>query len=84
MLVLMLVLGMLLASLAQPSGHGPAIATTVWLIQSSGMILAFLLGLAAVITDRGGGWGIGAMALSVLGNSYVWLLIASSQTAAGG
>jgi hypothetical protein len=74
LLLLVLPFGMLLVNLPGLDGQGPAVATTLWLVQSSGMILAFLLGLAAVITGRGRGWGIGAMAIGLLGNSYVWLL----------
>jgi hypothetical protein len=77
-LVLVLLLGMLLVNVPALNGRGPSIATTLWLIQSSGMILSFLLGLAAVRTDRGRGWGIAAMVLSVVGNSYLWLLLFSS------
>jgi hypothetical protein len=77
-LVLVLLVGMLLVNHPALTGQGPPIASALWLIQSSGMILSFLLGLAAVVTGRGRSWGIGAMMISVLGNSYVWLLVASS------
>ena len=76
LLLVVLPLGMLLVNLPVLDERGPAITSTLWLVQSSGMILAFLLGLAAVITGRGRGWGVGAMTLGLLGNSYVWLLVA--------
>ena len=83
LLVLVLVVGMALANLPALSGQGSSIAPTIWLIQSTGMILSFLLGLAAVITGRGRGWGIAAILLSVVGNSYLWLLISSALTPNG-
>jgi hypothetical protein len=82
-LVLMLIAGMLLLNAPTLSGQGSPSATTLWLVQSSGTILSFLLGVAAVLTGRGRGWGIAAMAISVLGNSYVWLLAAATLGAPG-
>ncbi len=78
LLALLLVLGSLLVNVPAVQEQAPTLASTLWLIQSSGMILSFLLGLAAVITRRGRGWGATAMVLSVLGNSYVWILLYSS------
>ena len=83
-LVLLLMVGMLLLNLPTLSGRGSSLAPTLWLVQSWGTILSFLLGLAAVLTGRGRGWGIGAMVISVLGNAYVWLLAAASLGAPGG
>jgi hypothetical protein len=82
-LVLLLLAGMLLANLPTLSGQGISIVPVLWLVQSCGTILSFLLGCAAVITGRGRGWGIGAMVLSALGNAYVWLLISSSLSSNG-
>ena len=77
LLILLLVLGTLLVNVPTVQEQAPALASTLWLIQSSGMILSFLLGLAAVITGRGRRWGAAAMVFSVLGNSYVWILLYS-------
>src|SRR5215218_4176513 len=82
-LVLMLIIGMQLARHPALEGTGAAIATTLWLAQSCGMILAFLLGVAAVRTGRGRRWGIAAMVLGVLGNAYVWLAVFRLLTPAG-
>lgn len=81
-LVLLLIAGMLLLNLPAIAGRGSSLAPSLWLIQSFGTILSFLLGLAAVVTGRGRGWGIAAMLVSVLGNSYVWLLAAATIGAA--
>lgn len=76
-LLLVLLLGMFLVNVPSLTGQGPAIASTLWLTQTCGMLLAFLLGLAAVLTRRGRGWGLGAMAISLFGNAYFWLLAAT-------
>ena len=82
LLVLLLAFGSLLANMPAVTGQAPGLVSTLWLVQSSGMILSFLLGLAAVLTGRGRAWGAAAMVLSVLGNAYVWILLYSSIGAA--
>ena len=76
-LILLLAAGALLLNIPSLTEEASSISSTLWLVQSSGMILSFLLGLAAVITGRGRAWGATAMVLSVLGNSYVWILLYS-------
>ncbi|MFC0681732.1 hypothetical protein ACFFGH_28205 [Lysobacter korlensis] len=82
LLFLLLALGTLLLSIPSMAEQA-SISSTLWLVQSSGMILSFLLGLAAVITGRGRAWGAAAMVISVLGNSYVWMLVYSWMRTAG-
>ncbi len=77
LLVLLLVVGTLIVNIPTVTDQAPALASTLWLVQSSGMILSFLLGLAGVLTRRGRGWGAAAMVLSMLGSSYFWILLYS-------
>ncbi len=76
-LFILLAVGTMLVNLSSMGEPAASIASMLWLVQSSGMILSFLLGLAAVITGRGRAWGAAAMVISVVGNSYVWILLYS-------
>jgi hypothetical protein len=82
-LFLLLALGTLLLNIPAMAEQAAGMSSTLWLIQSSGMILSFLLGLAAVATGRGRGWGATAMVLSVVGNAYVWILLYSWMNGVG-
>ncbi len=82
-LFLLLALGALLPNVSAMAEQAASISSMLWLIQSSGMILSFLLGLAAVITGRGRGWGAGAMVVSVVGNAYIWILFYSWVNSGG-
>ncbi len=63
-----------------PPDQGSAFYRALGLAQAAGMIVALLLGLAAVITDRGRPWGFGAMAVSIFGTQYLWTTIVEATS----